>query len=88
LVNVDVALARKVCADDDAVDTMHRELFITLQAEMGRCPEIIERAVSALSASRHFERIADLATNIAEDVVFMAEGEIIRHGRDSRTDEG
>jgi phosphate transport system protein len=87
LVNVDVELAWKVCADDDAVDTMHRELFSVVQNEMMRRPEIIERGVSALSASRHLERIADLATNIAEDVVFMAEGEIIRHGRDPRVDD-
>ena len=42
-------------------------------------PDTIERAVHLLSASRHLERIADLSTNIAEDVVFMVEAELIRH---------
>ena len=81
LVNVDPELARKVCADDDAVDALNRELFARGQDLMKEKPETVKRAVSALSASRYLERIADLATNIAEDVIFMVEGEIVRHGR-------
>jgi phosphate transport system protein len=81
LVNVDPELARKVCADDDAVDELNRELFARAQDLMKERPETVRHAVSALSASRHLERIADLATNIAEDVIFMVEGEIVRHGR-------
>ena len=46
---------------------------------MHQSPECIERAVQTLSVSRYLERIADLSTNIAEDVVFMVEGELIRH---------
>lgn len=46
---------------------------------MRESPTLIEPAVAAISASRHSERIADLATNIAEDVIFMVEGEIVRH---------
>ncbi len=81
LVNVDPNLARRVCADDDAVDELNRDLFKRAQELMKAKPETIERAVSALSASRHLERIADQATNIAEDVIFMVEGDIVRHGR-------
>jgi phosphate transport system protein len=82
LVNIDTELARKVCADDDIVDEMNRDLFRRAQAMMRDKPETVEAAVNALSASRHLERMADQATNIAEDVIFMVEGEIVRHGRD------
>ena len=80
LVNVDPVLARKVLADDDAVDALNREMFKRVQLLMREKPETVERAVSALSASRHLERIADQATNVAEDVIFMVEGDIVRHG--------
>jgi len=79
LVYLNQELARQVCRDDDLVDTLHEKIFSTLQADMGRRPEVIPPALDFLSISRHLERIADLATNIAEDVVFMIEGEVIRH---------
>ena len=50
-----------------------------LEALMQSRPETVERAVQAISVSRHLERIGDHATNIAEDIVYMVEGEIIRH---------
>jgi phosphate transport system protein len=46
---------------------------------MKRSPELVEPALSLFSAVRHLERIADHATNIAEDVVYLVEGEIVRH---------
>ncbi len=79
LVNRDTNLARKVCRDDDLVDSTHREMYMALQERMRENPETVERAVRTLSVSRHLERIADLATNIAEDVVFMVDGDVIRH---------
>jgi len=79
LVNVDTDVARRICADDDVVDGHLREMFAYLEGLMKREPATIERAISTLSACRHLERVADLATNIAEDVLFMAEGEIVRH---------
>jgi len=79
LVNRDTNLARKVCRDDDLVDSTHREMYMALQERMRENAETVERAVRTLSVSRHLERIADLATNIAEDVVFMVDGEVIRH---------
>ena len=56
-------------------------LFRDMERLMRDEADTIERAVQVLSCSRHMERIADLATNIAEDVVFMVEGEVIRHRR-------
>ncbi len=77
--NRDAALARKVLEMDDIVDDANREMYVDLQHLMVSDPDTIERAIHLLSASRHLERIADLATNIAEDVVYMVEGELIRH---------
>jgi phosphate transport system protein len=79
LVNLDTGLARKVWGDDDIVDNMNREVFRIVEDAMRRDPEVIVRALHNLSVSRHLERIADAATNIAEDVIFMVDGEIVRH---------
>ncbi len=79
LVSVDVALARSIYAADDEVDAMHGRMFGHVQEEIRRDPANIERGIQVLSVSKHLERIADLATNIAEDVEFMVTGEIIRH---------
>src|SRR6185436_9092427 len=82
LVNQDPKSARAVLAEEDAIDRLHEHMFEVLQELMARDSSTIERAVQMLSVSRHLERIADLATNIAEDIVFMVEGEIIRHSQD------
>jgi phosphate transport system protein len=79
LVNLSVELAREVCAGDDAVDAMNREMYIKLQQSILAHPEQMESLIHMLSASRHLERIADHATNIAEDVIYMIEGQIVRH---------
>ncbi len=79
LLNLDTDLARKVLAKDDEVDEINRQMFEILEEIMLKDPTTIRRAIHLLSASRHLERIADLATNIAEDVVFLVEGEVIRH---------
>ncbi len=79
LVRRDVDAARRVRADDDKVDDINREMFNVLHGLMQSDPSTIRRAVHMLSASRHLERIADLATNIAEDVIFMVDGEVVRH---------
>lgn len=78
-INEDTALARKVRRMDDEVDDVHREMFTVLEDRMRQDPDTVRRAVAYLSASRDLERIADLATNIAEDVIFMVEGEVVRH---------
>ena len=84
LVNLDPALARNVLQRDDEVDEINREMFEVLQQLMHDDHATIERAVHTLSSSRNLERIADHATNIAEDVIFMIEGDVIRHGRPGR----
>ena len=78
-----VALARRVLLADDEVDDLHRETYGILTRIMKADPDRVESASSFISCSRNLERIADLATNIAEDVVFLVEGDVIRHGRDS-----
>ena len=71
--------ARRICAEDDEVDHLNQEIISALWKMMRDDPEIVERATHMFSVSRHLERIADHATNIAEDVVYMVEGKIIRH---------
>jgi phosphate transport system protein len=69
-----------VCRVDDEVDEINREMIHSMHNVMRQHPERLEAAVCMMSVSRHLERIADQSTNIAEDVIFMVEGEIVRHG--------
>jgi phosphate transport system protein len=79
LVRQDIELAREVCLADDEVDDMNREMFTSIQEAIKKSPKDIEVLIHLLNTSRHLERIADLATNIAEDVIYMIDGEIVRH---------
>jgi len=81
LVRLDGALAREVCAEDDVVDDMNREMYELVKEGIRRKPtkDNINVMIHLLSVSRHLERIADHATNIAEDLIYMIEGEIVRH---------
>jgi len=87
LVHLDVDIARDVGASDDEVDTLNREVISEMQLVMGTQPELIAAALSLFSASRHIERIADHATNIAEDVLYLVNGEIARHKHDLNPDQ-
>ena len=78
-VNRDAALARKVCRDDDYVDDLTEQLFRELISFMLEDPRTITRAIRLTFIGKYFERIADHATNVAELVVYMVEGKIIRH---------
>lgn len=78
-VNHDAALARKVCADDDFVDDLTEQLFRELVSFMLENPKTITRAIRLTFIGKYIERIADHATNIAELVVYLVEGKIIRH---------
>ena len=71
--------ARRVLAQDDRVDDEHRRNFSVLISSMKLDPENVDRAVNLMSVSRALERVADLATNVAEDVIFLVEGEVVRH---------
>lgn len=79
LVNRDARLAREVLVADDEVDAMNREMYIRIQDAIRANPDQLESLIHLLSCSRHLERIADHATNVAEDVVYMIEGVIVRH---------
>lgn len=79
LVNYDSSLAHKVCEQDDVVDNMNREIYDTTKKLLVKMPNDVNTLIHMLSVSRHLERIADHATNIAEDVIYMVEGKIVRH---------
>ena len=79
LANEDLEGARAVCAADDEVDAMNREMYHIVEDGILEDPTQIKPLLHMLSASRHIERIADLATNIAEDVIYMIQGQIVRH---------
>ncbi len=79
LVTNDVAKANQVCIDDDVVDTQHSEAFHIIRDHLHTNPDAIDYLLSLLNVSRNLERIADHATNIAEDVIYMIEGDIVRH---------
>ena len=79
LVNMSIELAQEVCAGDDTIDAMNRQMYLKVQDSILAHPEQIASLIHLLSVSRHLERIADHATNIAEDVIYMSEGQIVRH---------
>jgi phosphate transport system protein len=79
LVNLKTDLAQQVCASDDEVDAINRRTYMAVQKALVSNPDHTEALIHLLSASRHLERIADHATNIAEDVIYMIEGKIVRH---------
>ena len=83
-VRKDAALARSVLARDDEVDRLKDHIFRVLLTYMMADPGTIERALSLILVSRNLERIADHATNIAEDVIFVVEAKDVRHHHEER----
>ena len=81
-VNGDADLGRKVCRSDDQVDALHQAVFKKWISKMSAQPGLIDPAMEILRVSRNLERVADLATNVAEDVVFLVEGIMIAHHAD------
>lgn len=79
LVNMDAMAAQQVCLDDDEVDAINRQMYDLVKEGIRRDVGSANQLIHLLSVSRHVERIADLATNIAEDIIYMIQGEIIRH---------
>jgi phosphate transport system protein len=75
----DAPLAREVCKRDDAVDSLHDSVFRILLTHMMEDQRVIGSGMELLLVSGNLERVADLATNVAEDVVFLAEGKTIKH---------
>lgn len=79
LVNADLDLARNVLKLDDEVDTIHSGNYKTFKDYVRHHPDSVDIVLNYLTVSRHLERVADLATNIAEDVIYLNEGSIVRH---------
>jgi phosphate transport system protein len=78
-VNMDTLAARRIIAMDKTVDQYNRDIIAELQTRMQQEPQSVPAALHCFSAVRHIERIADHATNIAEDVIYLGEGDIVRH---------
>lgn len=82
-VNMDTKLAEQVILMDDQVDQKNRDVIVELRQLMKDDPEYVEPALHCFSGARHIERIGDLAENIAEDVIYIIEGKIVRHTHNS-----
>ncbi len=82
----DTTLARKVLRADDRVDRIHREMYRKIKEAIRQNPLESGRFIELLNTSRHLERIADHAVNIAEDVIYVVEGRIVRHRPESRSE--
>jgi phosphate transport system protein len=83
-IRADGTLGREVCGRDDQVDNLHDSVFRILITHMMADPRTITSALELLLVSRNIERVADLATNIGEDAVFLAEGKQIKHHAEER----
>ena len=82
IIRLDTVLAHKVCEADEEVDELNRDVYTQVYRLINEHPENAEILINYISVSRHLERIADYATNIAEDVIYLVEGKIIRHQPD------
>lgn len=78
-IRADGALGRKVCSEDDGVDSLQDSVFRVLLTHMMADPKTITPSLELLLVGRNLERIADIATNISEDAVYLAEGKQIKH---------
>lgn len=81
VVGMNAELAREVLSDDDEVDRNHHENVAAIKQELQLNGSRIAELLPIVFISKHLERIADHATNIAEDAIYMVDGEIVRHGR-------
>ncbi|MFH2046742.1 MAG: phosphate signaling complex protein PhoU [Pseudomonadota bacterium] len=81
LVNLDIDLAFKVLTKDDEVDAIQSEVYRITKQALQKNNDDVAYLINQFLISRHLERIADHATNIAEEVIYLVEGEIVRHGR-------
>jgi phosphate transport system protein len=77
----DSVLARSIIKRDDVVDDLNKEVFKFLVEKMGSTPELAKPGAHLLILSRHIERLADHATNIAEDVIFMVDARLVSHAK-------
>lgn len=82
LVNADTELAERVVDMDDAVDDLHAENYDVLRDYASTHPDSVAEVMSIATISSNLERIGDLSTNIAEEVLFMIDGQVVRHQHD------
>ena len=87
-VNEDAFLARSVCQMDNTVDDLKDNIVVELSAIMSSDSSAIERSLHLLRITGNLERIADLSTNICEEVMFMVEGRVIKHHKDEEKQNG
>jgi phosphate transport system protein len=87
-INGDEALARNVCERDDEVDALDNQVFRELLTYMMQDPATIAPAVALILIGRNLERMADHATNIGEDVIYLVKGKTIKHHIDKRREYG
>ncbi len=78
-IQINPELARTVLNSDDAIDDLNRKIVNDLVEIMQKSPDTISEALELIRISRNLERVADLATNIAEEVIFMAEARVVKH---------
>lgn len=81
IVNLDADTANRILIADDEVDRLHRGFAQEMVEEIKKNPDKIETLIHYLHIARHLERIADHTTNIAEDIIYLTTGEIVRHGK-------
>lgn len=79
LINRDAKLAREIWLSDDDADRFNREILSSVEDEIAKRPDLLPAFMAITSVSRTLERVADHATNIAKDVIYMIEGDIVRH---------
>ncbi|HPR56090.1 MAG TPA: phosphate signaling complex protein PhoU [Deltaproteobacteria bacterium] len=82
-INDDAVLAKSVCERDDIVDGLRNQILRELITYMTSDPTTIERALQLMKIASNLERVADLATNICEDVIYMVKGKVIKHHKDT-----
>ncbi|MCG3178132.1 MAG: Phosphate-specific transport system accessory protein PhoU [Phycisphaerae bacterium] len=79
LVQSDTTLAREVCDADDILDAMRSDFHTRIMEQIREHPEQVESLLNLHAVTRHLERLGDMATNVAEDVIYMVDGDIVRH---------
>lgn len=78
----DSDLAKNVCERDDKIDNLNNQILRELITYMFSDPSTIERSIKLIQVANNLERIADLSTNISEDVIYIVEGRVIKHHKD------
>ncbi len=79
LISLDAKMAKELIKDDDEVDAINKQMYYQVFEAIKKNPEEVESLIYYLQISGHLERTADLATNIAEDVIYLVEAKIMRH---------